>query len=52
MAGFVGYPGSGCSCKHLGSKAGALEKLPIFSRLPHHWIGAGGAWEGRVLLRM
>lgn len=52
MTGFAGDPGSGCSCKRLGSKALSVEKLPIFSRLPHHWIGAGGACEGRVLLRM
>lgn len=34
MAGFAGDPGSGCSCKRLGSKALSVEKLPIFSRLP------------------
>lgn len=47
MAGFAGDPGSGCSCKRLGSKALSVEKLPTFSRLPRPWIGAGGAWKVR-----
>lgn len=47
MAGFAGDPGSGCSCKRLGSKALSVGKLPTFSRLPRPWIRAGGAWKVR-----